>query len=103
MQNEAVNVVRSFVRDAICCHRHVIVQHLIDSGVRIAGNNRQANGDTYDALSKRQRDRLLPFIVLQGGNGHHDGQQSANVQSTRTDVGHHSDLASTFAHFWHHG
>jgi hypothetical protein len=49
-----------------------------------------------------------PFIALQGGNGHHDDQQSANVQNTGEDVGHHSDnehhsdLASAVAHFWHH-
>jgi hypothetical protein len=84
---------------------------LITNASDVAGNNRQANGDTYDAVIQAATGSTAPFIALHGGNGHHDDQQPANVQSaetdvghhSNTDVGHHSDLASTFAQFWHHG
>ena len=84
---------------------------LITNASDVAGNNRQANGDTYDAVIQAATGSTAPFIALQGGSRHHDDQQSNNVQSTGTDVGHHSDtdvghhsdLASTFAQFWHHG
>ena len=81
---------------------------LITNASDVAGNNHQANGDTYDAVVQAATGSTAPFIALQGGNGHHDDQQSANVQNTGTDVGHHSDnehhsdLASAVAHFWHH-
>ncbi|MBV9978810.1 MAG: hypothetical protein JO365_02205 [Bradyrhizobium sp.] len=83
---------------------------LITNASDFAGNNQQANGANYDAVVAAATGSTAPFIALQGGNGHHDGQQSASVQSTgadvehhsATDVGHHSELASTFAHFWHH-
>jgi hypothetical protein len=83
---------------------------LITNASDFAGNNQQANGATYDAVVAAATGSAAPFIALQGGNGHHDGQQFANVQSagadvehhSDTNVGHHSELASTFAHFWHH-
>jgi hypothetical protein len=85
---------------------------LIANASDVGGNNRQANGDTYDAVIKAATGSTAPFIALQGGNKHPDDQggnkhpddqQSANAQSTGTDVGPHPDLASTFEHFWHHG
>jgi hypothetical protein len=84
---------------------------LIMNAADFGGNNRQANGDTYDAVIAAATGSTAAFIALKGGSGHHDDPQSANVQSTGTDVGHHSDtdvghhsdLGSTFAHFWHHG
>jgi len=81
---------------------------LITNASDVAGNNHQANGDTYDAVIQAATGSTAPFIALQGGNGHHDDQQSVNVQNTGADVGHHSDnehhsdLASAVAHFWHH-
>src|SRR5215467_2178218 len=63
---------------------------LITNASDVAGNNHQANGDTYDAVIQAATGSTAPFITLQGGNRHHDDEQSANVQST--DVGHHSDL-----------
>jgi hypothetical protein len=76
---------------------------LIMNASDVAGNNRQANGDTYDGVIKAATGSTAPFIALQGGNKQHDDQVAAHVQSTGTDVGHHSDLASNSAHFWHHG
>ena len=76
---------------------------LITNASDVAGNNRQSNGDTYDAVIQAATGSTAPFVALQDGNRHHDDQQSAHVQSTGTDVGHNSDLASTFAQFWHHG
>src|SRR5215470_6708587 len=64
---------------------------LITNASDVAGNNHQANGDTYDAVIQAATGSTAAFIALQGGNGHHDDQQSANVQSTGTDAGHHSD------------
>jgi hypothetical protein len=76
---------------------------LITNAADVAGNNRQAGGATYDAVINAATGSTAPFITLQGRSKHHDDQQSADVQSTGPDVGHHSDLASTFAHFWHQG
>jgi hypothetical protein len=76
---------------------------LIMNASDVGGNNRQANGDTYDAVIKAATGSTAPFIALQGGNKHPDDQQSADVQSTGRDVGPHFDPASTFEHFWHHG
>ena len=89
---------------------------LITNASDFAGNNVQANGDNYDAVIQAATGSTAPFIALQGGHQH--DRQPANIQSTgedvghhfekdvghhlNTDAGHHSDLASSFAQFWHH-